>query len=295
MTEETDSRRPVAGSELPGGPRSSSAGSKTPASPDGPPPVYVRPSPSPQAAAPRERAAPNVECPAGEGVAEASSEDGQGRPRRSRTARNHLRRNRKRGLLRLAIVAAVIVAAIIVVAVLATRGESADAPIEEQVDPILYAREIAQVAEQYDLDPYLVAAVAKTESGYRAEVVSPVGAVGVMQLMPDTADWVTGLDTWQGDPDPVLTDPADSLELGACYLRHLMDKFDDHTRIALAAYNAGQGTVGNWLAAAGGVEAFDLADIVYPETQEFVRRVEHYRELYTRAYPDTFSGTGGST
>lgn len=212
----------------------------------------------------------------------------------SRTARNRLRRKRKRGLLRLAAVAAIVAAAIIAAAVLATRGESADAP-EEEVDPILYTAEIAEVAERYDLDPYLIAAVAKTESGYRAEVVSPAGAVGLMQLMPDTADWVTGLDGWQGGPDPILTDPADSLELGACYLSYLTEKFDHHTRIALAAYNAGQGTVGDWLAAAGGTEKFDLTDIVYPETQEFVRRVEHYRELYTRLYPDAFSSTGGST
>ncbi len=294
MTEDMGGRLPAGGPEPPGGFRWPEEDSTPPASPGGPPPAYARPAASTPDAAPRRRAGRDGDRSSEEEGTAVLTQTGQGEGRPSRAARNRLRRNRRRGLLRLAAAAAIVVAAIIVIAVLATRGESGDAP-EEEVDPILYTAEIAEVAERYGLDPYLVAAVAKTESGYRAAVVSPAGAVGLMQLMPDTADWVTGLDNWQGGPDPVLTDPADSLELGACYLRYLMDKFDDHTRIALAAYNAGQGTVGDWLAAAGGSESFDLADIVYPETQEFVRRVEHYRELYTRVYPDAFSGTGGST
>lgn len=297
MTEETGNRTPMCGPEPLGDARWPEEDPAARVPPEGPPPVYVRPAlPTPDPA-PRRRAARDEERPFEEEVTTVSPRVGgfsritQVGSRSGRTARNHLRRNRKRGLLRLSLVVAIVVAAIILAVTLAARGGA----VEEQADPILYAEEIAQVAQRYDLDPYLVAAVAKTESGYRAAVVSPAGAVGLMQLMPGTADWVTGLDIWQGDSDPVLTDPADSLELGACYLRYLMDRFDDRTQIALAAYNAGQGTVDGWLATAGGVESFDLADIVYPETQEFVRRVEHHRDLYTRVHPDAFLGSGGST
>ena len=97
------------------------------------------------------------------------------------------------------------------------------------------------MAEQYDLDPYLVAAVARTESGWDPEAVSHAGAVGLMQLMPDTAAWITGLESWQGGDDPDLTDPEDSLELGACYLAYLVKYFGGDIRLALAAYNAGPG------------------------------------------------------
>jgi soluble lytic murein transglycosylase len=137
--------------------------------------------------------------------------------------------------------------------------------------------------------------VVKTESGYDPQAVSPAGAVGLMQLMPETAEWVTGLDSWQGASDPDLTDPRDSLELGACYLQYLAETFGDGTRPALAAYNAGQGTVSEWIQAAGGADSFGLSDIQYEETRTFVERVEHYHELYGRVHPDVFVGGGGST
>jgi len=197
--------------------------------------------------------------------------------------------------VRLAVLATVIAVAIVVVVILAATGRTTVPVVSEQMYPIRYTADIARVADQYDLDPYLVAAVAQTESGFDPQAVSPVGAVGLMQLMPDTATWLTGLEAWEGGSDPVLTDPATSLELGACYLRYLLDKFDDQTRVALAAYNAGQGAVSGWLNEAGGPDSFSLTDIAYPETQEFVRRVEHYRELYTRIHPDAFSRTAACT
>jgi soluble lytic murein transglycosylase len=199
------------------------------------------------------------------------------------------RRSRRRGLLRLAVLLAVI-AVIVVVVVLVTSGRTVVPVVSEQIYPIHYEEGIGRVAERYDLDPYLVAAVVNTESGYDPAAVSSAGAVGLMQLMPATADWVTGLGTWQGDDSPDLNDPDDNLELGACYLSYLTETFDGVVRVVLAAYNAGQGVVGEWVEAAGGPRSFDLSDIVYPETRAFVERVERYRELYSRIYPDAFAG-----
>ncbi len=227
-----------------------------------------------------------------DGSATPDSAGSRGNSSLTRTARNRVRRGRKRGLLRLGILGVVLVGIVIAIVLIVT-GRTVVPVVSEQIYPIHYREEIARVAERYDLDPYLVAAVAQTESGYDPEAVSPAGAVGLMQLMPDTAVWVTGLESWQGESDPILTDAADSLELGACYLRYLVAKFDDSTRPALAAYNAGQGTVSQWVEAAGGTDSFDLSDIVFPETQEFVQRVEHYWELYARIYPDAFADIGG--
>jgi len=183
-----------------------------------------------------------------------------------------------------------VIAVIVVVVVLVTSGRTVVPVVSEQIYPIHYKEGIGRVAERYDLDPYLVAAVVSTESGYDPAAVSSAGAVGLMQLMPATAEWVTGLSTWQGDDSPDLNDPDDNLELGACYLSYLTGTFDGAVRVVLAAYNAGQGVVGEWVEAAGGAGPFELSDIVYPETRAFVERVERYRELYSRIYPDAFAG-----
>lgn len=203
-------------------------------------------------------------------------------------------RRRKRGLLRLT-VALVVVAGVAIAAALIVTGRAVVPVVSDQIYPIHYREAIARVAEKYDLDPYLVAAVVKTESSYDPQAVSSAGAVGLMQLMPETAQWVTGLDSWQGVSDPELTDPGDNLELGACYLHYLAETFGDGTRLALAAYNAGQGTVRGWIEAAGGADSFDLTDIRFPETRTFVERVEYYWDLYGRVHPDAFAKKGGST
>jgi soluble lytic murein transglycosylase-like protein len=117
--------------------------------------------------------------------------------------------------------------------------------------PSPFAGTIAAAAARYDLSPSLVDAVAHTESRYRADAVSPAGALGVMQLMPATA---RGLGV---DPK----DPVQNIFGGAAYLRAQIDRFDGALDLALAAYNAGPAKV----AQAGGVPAI-------PETRAYVAR-----------------------
>lgn len=115
---------------------------------------------------------------------------------------------------------------------------------------------IEQAAAANNLDPALVAAVARAESGFRVDAGSPAGARGLMQLMPSTA---AGL----GVTD--ILDPAQNLNAGARYLRMQLDRFGD-TRLALAAYNAGPGAVSRY----GGIPP-------YEETRTYVTRVmDHY-------------------
>ena len=164
--------------------------------------------------------------------------------------------------------------------------------VTERIYPIHYRETIAGVAERYEVDPYLIAAVARTESGYDPEAVSHAGAVGLMQLLPSTAEWIVGLDGWQGSGDPDLTDPVDSLELGTCYLAFLLRRFDGDERAAIAAYNAGQGVVGEWLVSAEG-DSLDLQEIPFSETREFVRRVEETIALYRQVHPGVFEEGAG--
>jgi soluble lytic murein transglycosylase len=193
-------------------------------------------------------------------------------------------------LWRLAVLVVVILG-IVAVGVWLAATRAVVPGVSAKIYPIHYRDTIAQVAEQNDLDPYLVAAVARAESGWDPEAISSAGAVGLMQLMPATAAWISGLDGWRGGDEPDLTDPEDSLELGAFYLGFLARYFGGDTRKALAAYNAGQGTVSRWLVD-GGSESLELEDIPIGETRGFVERVEYYRDLYARVHPDAFpSGT----
>ena len=188
----------------------------------------------------------------------------------------------------------VIVVAVVVLAAVVVSGRLIIPGLSGRVYPIKYESDIKTVAGKYGIDPYLLSAVARTESGFRPEAKSGDGALGLMQLLPSTAKWVTGLDSWKGPKDPVLTDPADSLELGACYLAYLGQRFDNPTAM-IAAYNAGPNKVASWITKAGGSESFSAANIEFSETKEFVRRVNHWRALFKKAHPDAFTtSTTGS-
>jgi len=122
-----------------------------------------------------------------------------------------------------------------------------------------YAGAIAQAAASEGVDPALLASVAWTESGFRADARSGAGAVGLMQLMPATA---AGLGV-----DPL--DPAQALAGGGRYLRTQLDRFGGQADLALAAYNAGPTAVRKY----GGIPP-------YQETQNYVSRVlDRYRQL----------------
>jgi soluble lytic murein transglycosylase len=203
------------------------------------------------------------------------------------------RRRRRRRLLLVAIPLLVLVAILVVAAVILT-GRLVVPSISGKLYPIKYSSVIGAVADKYNIDPYLLAAVARTESGFNPQAESGDGALGLMQLLPSTAKWVTTLDGWKGPKNPTLIDPQDSLELGACYLAYLQHTLEPPIA-AIAAYNAGQGNARQWVKAAGGADSFGAGDIPFPETKEFVRRVNYWRALFEKAHPHAFqASTSGS-
>lgn len=111
---------------------------------------------------------------------------------------------------------------------------------------------IEQYAKKYEMDPKLVKKLIQVESGFNPEAVSPKGAMGLMQLMPETCNDL-------GVDNPF--DVRENLEGGLRYLKGLMERFQD-VRLALAAYNAGPGRVREY----GGIPPF-------PETEQFVKKV----------------------
>ena len=143
--------------------------------------------------------------------------------------------------------------------------------------PLAYEHVIRGHAENYDLDPALLAAVIYRESKFDPDARSSSGAIGLMQLLPDTAKGIavhTGGDKFVVDD---LYDPEINVRYGSFYLRRLLRKYGDE-RLALAAYNAGQANVDRWIEEGG--------EIQFPETQQYVDEVLELRDVYARAYGD---------
>jgi soluble lytic murein transglycosylase len=141
--------------------------------------------------------------------------------------------------------------------------------------PLSYAQIVRGHARNYELDPALLAAVIYQESKFKANARSNSGAIGLMQLLPDTAKGIalhTGGTRFRVED---LYNPEINVRYGAWYLRHLLTKYGDE-QDALAAYNAGQDNVDRWLRAGQGVQ--------FAETRAYVKRVEELKKIYRRAY-----------
>ena len=162
------------------------------------------------------------------------------------------------------------------------------APIQRLFHPLRYAREIGRSARANGVDPYLVAGVMRVESGFEARIVSRQGAVGLMQVLPSTAAELRAGAAKRATTvtAEALKSPSVNIEFGTEYLADLLHRFED-TRTALAAYNAGPATVHRWLSRPGG-RKITYADVAFPETKRYVRRVlmeaYYYRRLYSEAF-----------
>jgi soluble lytic murein transglycosylase len=150
--------------------------------------------------------------------------------------------------------------------------------------PLEYDHIILGHAENYDLDPALLAAVIYRESRFDPDAVSDSGAVGLMQLLPDTAEGIAELTGGTAFRVSDLRDPEINVRYGSFYLRRLLTKYDGDLELALAAYHAGQGNVDEWLARGGEIE--------FPDTRGYVDDVLELRDRYRRAYGVLAGGTG---
>ena len=144
--------------------------------------------------------------------------------------------------------------------------------------PLKYGQIVRGHAVNYRLDPDLLAAVIYQESKFRAGAKSKSGAIGLMQLLPDTAKGIAVHTGGTRFEVADLYNPEINVRYGAWYLRHLLDKYGNE-RTALAAYNAGQDNVDRWRRQG--------RDIAFAETRAYVKRVEELKTIYRRAYgPD---------
>ena len=197
--------------------------------------------------------------------------------RRVRAARR--RRQRRRTMLAVLASALVVLIALGAWALIHRGG----APLFDRY-PMRYEAEIRQAAAEFSLDPAYVASVALAESSFDAEAVSSVGAIGLMQIMPSTGEWIAGKLDEAFDAQR-LYEPSVNLRYGCWYLRFLLDRYDGDMRTASTAYHQGQGRVDEWLQDPEYSEDGKTLSVISSSvTDTYVNRImenyAHYQELY---------------
>jgi soluble lytic murein transglycosylase len=194
--------------------------------------------------------------------------------------------SREHSFSRRVVLLALVVVGIAVVALLAVRVPDW---YRRSNHPLRHADLIAAESKTAGLDPYIVAALINVESGYRENVVSKAGAVGLMQIIPSTAHAVAAD---AGLPERVTAEtlerPGTNVRVGTRYLAYLVKRYGS-LELALAAYNAGMTNVDRWVDGAR-AKGTSFADAIeFPGTRYYVDEIEKQAATYRLLYPEAFA------
>ena len=151
--------------------------------------------------------------------------------------------------------------------------------------PFYYREKVEELSARYQVDKFLAVSVIKVESNFSEGAISKSGAVGLMQIMPETADWIA---TQLDEEPPTLNELHNcdkNIRYGIWYLAELEDEFFGNDVLALAAYNAGRGNVRHWMKEGDWQKNFsDVDKIPYLETRQYVKKVLACKEKYSELY-----------
>ncbi len=198
-----------------------------------------------------------------------------GRARKKRRQYGRARARRRRALLLLGLVGS----GLLLLPFLLKAPET----LQRLTHPLKYEDTIREVSAQYGLEPALVAGVVYTESRFNPEAKSHRQAYGLMQLMPQTANFIGSRAGIEGD----YRNPRVNLRMGTWYLSYLNGRYAGHERLMLAAYNSGEGQVDAWISE----EGFDIErDIPFEETRNYVEDVLEARDVYAELYGRNLGG-----
>lgn len=177
-------------------------------------------------------------------------------------------------------VTAVILVLLLFCAVYFALGEAKERRIRSEY-PLVYTEYVELASEKYHISPEILYAVIRTESGFNPEAKSKAGACGLMQITPDTYDWLLYIrkETEHGD----LFDPHTNIEYGAYFLAYLHRKFENWDTV-FAAYNAGMNRVSEWLLDENISQNGRLVNIPFVETDNYVKKVNNAIEIYRNIY-----------
>lgn len=146
---------------------------------------------------------------------------------------------------------------------------------------------VERYARENQIKVTLVYAVIKAESGFRSRVVSPKGAIGLMQITETTGKWIASELGITEFSTYALTEPELNIRLGCWYLSYLLKRFNNNSELALAAYNAGEGTVRKWIDSGNiGWEDSRIKSLPYKETEKYLVRVNRIYFVYKTLYPE---------
>lgn len=154
----------------------------------------------------------------------------------------------------------------------------------ERSHPMDYKNYVEKYSKEYKVDRYLVYAVIKTESGFKADALSNVGARGLMQIMEDTFDWIKYR---MGDTETAyfdMYDPEINIKYGCWFLGYLTEEFGNVEAVA-AAYHAGRGKVNEWLADKNySKDGVHLDEIPSSDTAHYVSKITKAKDIYVKLY-----------
>ncbi|WP_346937194.1 lytic transglycosylase domain-containing protein [Clostridium sp.] len=151
--------------------------------------------------------------------------------------------------------------------------------------PLEYEKSIIEYSEMYNVDPNLVAAVINTESKFVVDASSSKGAIGLMQIMPDTGKWIAEKLELTNFKEEIIADPEMNIRMGTWYLKKLSNDFNGDYILILAAYNGGPGNVTKWLEDEKySSDGENLHKIPFKETKSYVQRVRFNHKIYRYLY-----------
>ena len=157
--------------------------------------------------------------------------------------------------------------------------------ILRRIYPIDYPEYVEKYAEQNEVDKYMIYAIIKAESNFKPEVKSQSKAIGLMQLLEETALEMSNSIDNQDITEEELYDPETNIKLGTFYYAYLLNHYQGNNILALTAYNAGMGNVDTWIKT--GViqsDGSDIENIPYKETNNYVRKILRDYQIYLRLY-----------
>lgn len=157
-------------------------------------------------------------------------------------------------------------------------------PVMKAVFPLRHEDAIDKYSTQYSLDKYLVMGIISAESRFEEDAVSHKDAKGLMQLKEETAKWCVEKFYINTSYEKIY-EPEVNIMIGCSYLSYLIKLFDGNIETAVAAYNAGQGNVTQWLKNSEYSEdGKTLKKIPFPETDTYVNKVMKRKEIYKKLY-----------
>jgi peptidoglycan lytic transglycosylase len=159
-----------------------------------------------------------------------------------------------------------------------------------QNHPLAYGEMVWELCEVLNLDPMLIFALMRQESTYHPTIVSPAGAIGVMQIMPGTGAKVAALSGYFPYHPDGLTDPATNVYFGIWYLSRLNARYDGQFPLAIGSYNGGPHNIGRWLRSKHGIglEEF-VEEVPFNETRGYIKKVVRNYATYLAIYdPDAY-------